>query len=347
MDKKYQIFISSTYEDLKEERESVIKAILDVGHIPVGMEMFSAGDEEQWKLIKKYIDDCDYYIVISAFKYGSMDGYISYTEKEYDYAKSIGIPILGFVIKDETKWDSSKIDIGDQNRIEKLKLFKEKIKTKLVSYWSDKNDLYAKVVMSLVKQFNLNPRVGWVKSTGNNSPEVLNEVSRLSKENSELRGIIESYKISEKKEQVEKIKRVLNILKNNKWSFSFYYQNGKDWENRTEVQLYKLFMTIAPEILIENTTSRCNILVGLMFNPDKKRKVRDEKIIPTNIMSYILADLSVLELIKPSDKRHPVSDKNEYWSLTDFGKEIYKTIREEIMLKKLDDIDQLKSTDDK
>ena len=51
MDKKYQIFISSTYEDLKEERKKVIEAILTMNHFPVGMEMFSAADEEQWEII--------------------------------------------------------------------------------------------------------------------------------------------------------------------------------------------------------------------------------------------------------------------------------------------------------
>ena len=53
---KYQVFVGSTYEDLKEERSQVIKAILEMGHIPVGMEMFSAGDEQQWKLIARQIE---------------------------------------------------------------------------------------------------------------------------------------------------------------------------------------------------------------------------------------------------------------------------------------------------
>jgi hypothetical protein len=93
---KYQIFVSSTYEDLKEERDTAIKAILETGNIPVGMEMFSAGDEQQWELIKRQIEDCDYYVVIVAHRYGSMDGSISYTEKEYDFAVEKKIPILGF-----------------------------------------------------------------------------------------------------------------------------------------------------------------------------------------------------------------------------------------------------------
>src|SRR5258708_16215933 len=97
---KYQIFVSSTFEDLKLEREQVIKAILEMGHLPVGMEMFSAADEEQWKIIAKQIDECDYYVVLCAHRYGSTDpstGF-SFTEKEYDYAVKIGVPVLVFVI---------------------------------------------------------------------------------------------------------------------------------------------------------------------------------------------------------------------------------------------------------
>jgi hypothetical protein len=83
---KYQIFVSSTYEDLKMHRDQVVRAILEMGHIPVGMEMFSAGDETQWQLIQRQIESSDYYVVLIAHRYGSMDGPISYTEKEYDYA---------------------------------------------------------------------------------------------------------------------------------------------------------------------------------------------------------------------------------------------------------------------
>ena len=53
MEKKYQIFISSTYVDLKEERRKVKDTILSMFQFPIGMEMFSADDEEQWKIIKE------------------------------------------------------------------------------------------------------------------------------------------------------------------------------------------------------------------------------------------------------------------------------------------------------
>jgi hypothetical protein len=105
---KYQIFVSSTFEDLREERDIAIRTILEMGQIPVGMEMFSAGDEEQWELIKRQIDDSDYYLLILAYRYGSMDGAVSYTEKEYDYAVSTKVPVLSFVIANDAPWPTSK-----------------------------------------------------------------------------------------------------------------------------------------------------------------------------------------------------------------------------------------------
>jgi hypothetical protein len=105
---KFQVFVSSTYMDLSGERDLVIKAILEMSHIPVGMEMFSAADEEQWNVIKKQIDQTDYYVVIVAHRYGSVDANgVSYTEKEYDYAVSQGIPTLGFILDDEISWPKS------------------------------------------------------------------------------------------------------------------------------------------------------------------------------------------------------------------------------------------------
>ena len=62
------------------------------------MQMFPASNDDQWTLIRQVIDDCDYYIVIIGGRYGSTDADgLSFTEKEYDYAVSKGIPVLGFV----------------------------------------------------------------------------------------------------------------------------------------------------------------------------------------------------------------------------------------------------------
>ena len=100
MNKKYQVFVSSTYKDLTEERQEVIQALLELDCIPVGMEMFPAADDDQWTLIKRLIDDCDYYILIIGGRYGSTnENGISYTQMEYEYALSQDIPIISFLHK--------------------------------------------------------------------------------------------------------------------------------------------------------------------------------------------------------------------------------------------------------
>lgn len=102
--KRYQVFISSTYEDLVSERRGVQDVVISNGDFPVQMESFPAADEDQFEFIKTLIDQCDYYILIIAGRYGNVaeDG-ISYTHKEFRYAASKGIPILVMVHADRSK----------------------------------------------------------------------------------------------------------------------------------------------------------------------------------------------------------------------------------------------------
>jgi DNA-binding PadR family transcriptional regulator len=335
MEKKYQIFVSSTYEDLKEERDIVIKAILEMGHIPVGMEMFSAGDEQQWQIIQKQIDDCDYYVVILAFRYGSMDGDISYTEKEYVYAESKGVPALGFLINESVKWPANRIDKTPQ-KVEKLESFRQKVGGKSVSFWKDKSDLYGKVSISLMKQFNTNPRVGWVKATDYSGPEILKEISRLSTENAELRKKTKIYEEQIDRVTKEASQKTLDTLKHNKRKISFYYVDSSGWEDTTEFNLQEIFNLLAQELMIENSTKYCSTYLGFLLQPNEKKNLRNKWPIPLNTVRGILADLNVLEIIKPSSRKHSLKDSNEYWTLTDEGKKLFKEIRREILEKNLD-----------
>ncbi len=97
--KKYQVFISSTYNDLKKERLAAQEAVLKTRNLPVGMEQFSASERKQWDLIVEDIDDSDYYVLIIGEEYGSevpSEG-ISWTQKEFKYAVDKGIPVLSFI----------------------------------------------------------------------------------------------------------------------------------------------------------------------------------------------------------------------------------------------------------
>ncbi|UYB71427.1 DUF4062 domain-containing protein [Aeromonas veronii] len=98
MEKRYQVFVSSTYVDLQNERQQVLQALMEMDCIPAGMELFPATDQEQWEFIKRVIDDCDYYLLIIGGKYGSLSSEgISYTEMEYDYAVDQGLKIVALL----------------------------------------------------------------------------------------------------------------------------------------------------------------------------------------------------------------------------------------------------------
>lgn len=185
--KKYQVFLSSTYTDLVHERESIIKAILEMYHIPIGMEMFSAEDEDQWEIIRRTIEVSDYYILILGLRYGSKtsDG-ISFTQKEYEYALEKKIPILAFVMDDNVSLSKDKRD-GDLSDIIK---FRKLVLTnsKMAQFWKTKDQLIKNVSISLMKQIMQKPGVGWIRGDTANAGEALSKkLSALSKENRELR----------------------------------------------------------------------------------------------------------------------------------------------------------------
>lgn len=183
MEKRYQVFVSSTYTDLQEERLRVMQTLMRLDCIPAGMELFPAIDTEQFEYIKRIIDESDYYILIIGGRYGSLseDG-ISYTEKEYDYAVSKKIPVMAFLHEDISKLTVEKSDI-DQEKRDKLIAFRDKVsKTRLIEYWGNANDLSSKVVLSLVSTIKLFPAIGWVRANLQSNTESLQEINTLRKE---------------------------------------------------------------------------------------------------------------------------------------------------------------------
>lgn len=199
--KKYQVFISSTYVDLVEERKSVHDALLLAGYLPVEMENFGSAGMNQTDYINSLLDQTDYYVLIIAGKYGSInkDG-ISYTEAEYDYAVKKGIPVLPFLYKDIKKLSLEKSET-DSSRVEKLDKFRKKVSDSLlVSFYDSKEKLASQVLASLDKAVRNIDRPGWVRadqvvatvavsssiSKDENVKRIMNAFGRLAKKNGTL-----------------------------------------------------------------------------------------------------------------------------------------------------------------
>ena len=187
MDKRFQVFISSTYADLKEERQHVIQALMEMDCIPAGMELFPAADEEQWKFIKKVIDDCDYYLLIIGGRYGSTtDDGISYTEREFDYAVERGLKIVALIHDEPDDIPLGKSE-KDPHLRNKLLDFKNKVRRdRLVKSWRSAEELPGLVALSMTKTIKMYPAVGWVRANHVAKESILQEINELRKENFEL-----------------------------------------------------------------------------------------------------------------------------------------------------------------
>jgi len=192
MDKKYQIFVSSTFKDLHAERRETVNSILDLDEIPAGMELFPATDMEQFEYIKRVIDRCDYYVLISAGRYGSTgtDG-TSYTEMEFDYAKARGIPILAFLHIDPFNKLTGEMIETDPGARARLERFREKSRTgRIIQYWSDANDLQLKVTKSISRVKIELPRTGWIRADTASSSDALATIVELRNEVKRLKELI-------------------------------------------------------------------------------------------------------------------------------------------------------------
>lgn len=170
MDKKLQVFVSSTFTDLIEERQAAVQAILDAGHIPAGMELFKAG-KSQMKTIRKWIDESDVYMLILGGRYGSIEeeSGLSYTELEYRYALSKNIPVFAVVLTDDFLKDNEaekdNVVIFEKDNVAKYNAFKADVKSNIVKFVSNIDQIASNIhshLNNIINDSDYN-LVGWIR----------------------------------------------------------------------------------------------------------------------------------------------------------------------------------------
>ncbi|WP_051407602.1 DUF4062 domain-containing protein [Mesorhizobium sp. LNHC229A00] len=185
---KYSVFISSTFEDLREERRAVQDTVIEAGDFPVQMESFPASDDAAFDLITSLLDQCDYYVLIIGGRYGAIaDDGLSYTHKEYRYAVERQIPVLVMLHGQRGQITSDKTELTDTGK-RLLEAFIEEVSaTKTRKTWTSVGELRASVMHALVNAKLTKPRVGWVRGDTISSVEVLSELNEVRKENEKFR----------------------------------------------------------------------------------------------------------------------------------------------------------------
>lgn len=150
-----------------------------MNHIPAGMEIFPAANATPWELIQKIIRESDYYVLIVGGKYGSTgeDG-ISYTEKEYDYARQLGKPILAFLHEKPDTIPAGKYELSAAAR-KRLSSFRKKVEIHHCKFWNSKDELKSQVIISLSWAISTTPAAGWVRADGVDNTELLGRLADL------------------------------------------------------------------------------------------------------------------------------------------------------------------------
>lgn len=334
MDRRHQVFISSTFADLKDERKEIIQTLLEMDCIPAGMEMFPAANEDQLTLIQGVIDECDYYLIVVGGRYGSLDeAGISYTEREYDYALAKGIPVMGFVPSDPDLIPQGKTDKNDA-AAEKLAAFKAKVQTRMTKDYSSAQDLGGKVARSLSQLRKTHPRPGWVRGDQAMSPEIRAEiaelkatVARLEKEEAEagtgaLAPMDKAF--AHGSEEIE-----IEIAHHGYAAYTNQVEEGAvdySWDEIFELLGPFMIEEAAEHTLrdrLANDALRKVLESGGWSNNWKQQSVT----ISDKSWGAILVQLRALKVIETGTKKRTVSDKETYWKLTRAGDDYLVELR--------------------
>ena len=341
MDRKYQVFVSSTYEDLQKERQEVMHVLLELDCIPSGMELFPAADEDQWSLIKGVIDDCDYYIVIIAGRYGSIGSEgVSYTEMEYRYAVKNDKPVVAFLHGDPGSIPSKHIEETEEGKA-KLQAFRKLVQQKMCKKWRTPHELGSVVARSLNLLRKKHPGVGWVRGDQVPKREATAEIFSLRKQIEHLENKL--HKVSTKAPPgTEQLAQGDDLFK-----ISFLGRgrdfNGEWGADTITVQLAashswnQIFYTVSPLLIQESNEhsmrraleERLLPVVRAHFRklqPNENR-IDDECSIDADCFRTIIVQLRALGLIGKSIRPRSVKDTVTYWTLTPFGDNVMNRLR--------------------
>ncbi len=169
MERPFRIFLSSTFEDLKEYRVRVAEAIERFDQRAARMETFAAAPRAPLEVCRARVAECDAVVVIVAHRYGWVpsveqggDGKKSVTWHEVEAALDADKPVFAFLVDADHDWQgvTEKDRLTDESTddeflavaetLRRLRAFRDFLESKLTRQtFTTPDDLVAKVATSL------------------------------------------------------------------------------------------------------------------------------------------------------------------------------------------------------
>lgn len=318
VEKRFQVFVSSTYEDLQDERQEVMHALLELDCIPSGMELFPAANEDQWSVIKGVIDDCDYYLVIVGGRYGSIgpNGQ-SYTEMEYRYAVEAGKPCLAFVHADPGTLAANKTEKTDAGK-EKLAVFRAMVQERLCKSWRTPADLGSVVSRSLIRLMKSTPAIGWVRGDAVPDEGTAKEIVRLRRRVEELEDVL-AKSAMQAPSGTEDLAQGADSFRVSFEAGSYAYADNKT-KGSVGTTWNELFARLAPLMIDEASEEQLRAVIGELIKESGRGAPTDKYVRPMQeSFGAIIVQLRALGLIVRSERKRSLKDTSTYWALTSYG----------------------------
>jgi hypothetical protein len=321
-DKRYQVFISSTYADLQEERGVLTQVLPTLGCMPCGLDISPVG-ATAWTSLKKLIDESDYYVLVLGSRYGSLSpSGISYTHMEYVYASTKQKPILVLMHDSPDSRPAAFQEKTPEGR-RQFSDFRQLLAKGLVAGWSDNRSLEAALRRYLPQLIKSKPAVGWVRATSLGSPEQAREIDRLKQRVAELE--------QEREQLLVQQASSLGALAQGNDSFDVQYRckayaagNCEDITVRSKLSWNQIFASFAPHLsqpqhedfMAARIAERLQevALKDIQVTRPKAHAVTDITLAPL-CFNTIKLQFRTLGLIR----RVPRDDARTWWQLTAAG----------------------------
>ncbi len=328
MSKKYQVFVSSTYLDMRDERQAAVEAILMAGHIPAGMELFSAGDKSQLEVIKRWIEESDVFMLVLGARYGSIEptSGLSYIELEYDHAVRSNKPLFALVMSDKSCLAKVAAGLanGEEMNSTQYSKFRSRVLEKISRQVDDYKDIKLFTLDSLRNLATEDRIVGWMR--GNNVYDVKPLISQIEQLNRERNLLLAEVKTLQQKLPNDSIDDLPLAGLDDEVQLEFHWyvpSEGRHSSSHTARSTFthkwsEIFGVIAPELLsMPNDNSVKTFVANELL---KRHKVRSSvQGIEDTSYQTIKIQLKALGLIDLAYSKTVSGGMGLFWSLTAAG----------------------------
>lgn len=195
VEKRYQVFISTTYPDMQSARQALMLPLMNLGLMPMSVDLHLESSHGLMPVAQRMIDDCDYFVILLGGRYGTLSPLgLSFPHREYIFAATKRKPVLALIHDQPLSLPENAREPNREGQVRRDD-FARLLETKVPSYrWREERELAGLITRVMPEMMSQYPSPGWVRAdaiagTGAEDIQVLRRrVADLEREREEWLG---------------------------------------------------------------------------------------------------------------------------------------------------------------